>query len=60
MSKLKKLLKEFYQDEAGIGVVEIILIVVVLIGLVIIFRTNIEVLVNKIFKTINTKTDLIG
>lgn len=60
MGKFKKIIKEFYQDEAGIGVVEIILIVVVLIGLVIIFRTNIEALVNKIFKTINTKTDLIG
>lgn len=53
------IVKEFLYEEDGIGVVEIILIVVVLIGLVIIFRTNIEALVNKIFTTINKKTDLI-
>lgn len=38
------------------GVVEVILIIVVLIGLVIIFQTQIEKIVNNIFKTITTKT----
>jgi len=53
-------IKEFLHEEDGIGVVEIILILVILIGLVIIFRNNIEALVQKIFTTIDTKTNLIN
>ena len=44
------------EDETGMGVVEVILIIVVLIGLVIIFQTQIEKIVNNIFKTITSKT----
>lgn len=49
-------MKRFIQDETGMGVVEVILIIVVLIGLVIIFQTQIEKIVNNIFKTITSKT----
>ena len=38
------------------GVVEVILIIVVLIGLVIIFQTQIKKVVDSIFKTITSKT----
>ena len=48
-------MKEFIRDESGMGVVEVILIIVVLIGLVIIFQTQIEKVVNSIFKTITSK-----
>lgn len=48
-------LKRFYEEEAGVGVVEIILILVVLIGLVLIFKTQLTSLVNKIFSNINSK-----
>ena len=41
-------------SEAGMGVVEVILIIVVLIGLVIIFQTNIKGVVSTIFSTIET------
>lgn len=44
--------KEFLVEEDGVGVVEVILILVVLIGLVIIFKQQITDLVNDIFKTI--------
>ena len=37
MKKLRKILNEFWKEEEAVGVVEIILILVVLIGLVIIF-----------------------
>ncbi len=40
------------KDESGIGVVEIILILVVLIALVLIFKEQIKKLVDNIFKTI--------
>lgn len=48
-------LKEFIQNEEGMGTVEMILIIVVLIGLVIIFKDKITALVNKLFDTINTR-----
>jgi len=38
-----------WADESGMGVVEVILIIVVLIGLVIIFKTRITGVVNDIF-----------
>ena len=39
-------------SEDGMGVVEVILIIVVLIGLVIIFQTNIKSVVSTLFSTI--------
>lgn len=50
-----KVLKQFLKEEDGIGVVEVILILVVLIGLVIIFRTQLTSIVNTIFSKINSK-----
>jgi len=57
MDKIKNCIKEFMKEEDGIGVVEIILIIVVLIGLVIIFRDSIESLVKGIFNNITGKTE---
>lgn len=45
--------KELMKDESGMGTVEVILIIVVLIGLVIVFKKEIDGLVTEIFKTIN-------
>ena len=50
-----KMLKRFFMEEDAIGTVEMILILVVLIGLVLIFKEQLTNLVNKIFKTINSK-----
>ncbi len=49
--------RDLMSDEEGMGTVEIILIIVVLIGLVIIFRTQIQEVVNNIFKKITDRTD---
>ena len=46
-------IKDFLMEEDGGGVVEVILILVVLFGLVLIFKKQITELVNSIFKTIN-------
>ncbi|MCI8448266.1 MAG: holin, BlyA family protein [Eubacterium sp.] len=43
---------EFLDEEDGIGVVELILILVVLIGLVLIFKDSLRKLVKEIFDTI--------
>ena len=49
-------LKNFITDNDGIGVIEVVLILVVLIGLVIIFKEQIGKLLNNIFKEINSQS----
>ena len=51
-----KLWKDFLNDEAGIGVVEMILILVVLSGLVLIFKSQLTALVNDIFSRITSQS----
>ena len=46
--------REFLTEEDGMGTVEIILIIVVLVGLVIIFKEQITKIVNSIFKKISS------
>ena len=49
-------LMEFMKQEDGVGVIEVVLILVVLIGLVIIFKGQITSLLNDIFKQINSSS----
>ena len=44
--------RDCLEDESGAGVVELILIIVVLVGLVLIFKDQITDLVNDLFDTI--------
>ena len=43
------LFRRFMEDESGIGVVELILVLVVLIGLVVIFRDQLTGIINSVF-----------
>lgn len=45
-------IKSFLREEDGIGVVELILILVVLVGLAIIFKSQFTTLVNSLFESI--------
>lgn len=45
--------KRFWQDEEGIGVVEIILILVILVALVVIFKDQITNIISTAFSEIN-------
>ncbi len=58
-SKLIGMRTFLVQKNEGMGTVEIILIIVVLIGLVIIFKDQITELVNDIFKKITKQTNKI-
>lgn len=51
--------KDFVREEEGMGTVEIILIIVVLVGLVIIFQKEITDVVESIFKKITNQTNKI-
>ena len=52
---LKNKIRDFWNEEDGIGTVEMILILVVLIGIVLIFKDNLNDLVESLFKTINSQ-----
>ena len=56
----KKDLRDLIYEEDGIGVVEIILILVVLIMLVVIFREQITSIVSSAFSNINSDSDTIN
>ena len=47
---------EFLKAEDGVGVIEVVLILVVLIGLVIIFKKQINQLLNNIFSEISKQS----
>ena len=51
--------KKFWNEEDGMGVVEIVLITVVLIGLVIIFKSQITSLVNKLLSKMTSQANKI-
>ena len=57
--KVKEIMSEiigFFRQEEGVGVIEVVLILVVLIGLVIIFKGQINSLLQDIFKQINSQS----
>ncbi len=54
MTKIINGIKNFLREEDAIGTVEMILILVVLIGLVVIFRDQLTTLINGIFTRITT------
>lgn len=55
MGQLKKL-RQFIREEDGMGTVEVILIIVVLVGLVIIFKDQITRIINDLFSKITKQT----
>lgn len=59
MNRKLKNLQDFFLEEEGMGTVEIILIIVVLIGLVIIFKKQLKELVTKVFKKITEDSNTI-
>ena len=48
-----KLLKRFWMEEDGIGVVEIVLILVILVALIVIFKDKITTIISNAFSQID-------
>lgn len=59
MDKMKNIVQNFLREEDAVGVVEIILILVVLIGLVIIFKEQLTDLVKNILSKITKQSNSI-
>ncbi len=53
---LKTQFMDFMREEDGVGVIEIVLILVVLIGLVIIFKSKINALLKATFEEIDKQS----
>ena len=53
-------LKAFWNEEEGVGIIEIILILVILIMLIVIFREKIQEIVKKAFSNISSDADKIN
>ena len=56
LMELKKLAKNFIEEEDAVGVVEIILILLVLIGLVILFKEQLTDLVKNILSKVTKQS----
>ena len=56
---MRETARDFWMDETGMGTVEIILIIVVLIGLVIILKKQLNDLVKKVFQKISSDSNSI-
>ena len=54
--EIKRELRSFLAEEDGVGGIEVVLILVVLIGLVIIFKKQITTLLENVFKEINKQS----
>lgn len=51
--KEQKQKRSFWKDNRGVGVIEIVLILVILIGLVLVFKDQITAIVNNAFTAIS-------
>lgn len=71
MNRLFRMIKEAFlafkerlymlvSEEDGMGTVEVVLIIVVLVGLVLIFKSQIGEIVSGIFETIQSNVELVG
>lgn len=56
-NRISGFFEDFNNDDRGIGVVEVVLILVVLIGLVVIFRDQLTTIINGIFTRITNDTN---
>lgn len=59
MARVRSLVKSFLVEDDAVGVVEIILILVVLIGLVIIFKEQLQSLVTSLLSKITKQSNSI-
>lgn len=53
--KILKKIKNFWDDESGMGVVEVVLIIIVLVGLVKLFKKQITSLVNMLLSKMSSQ-----
>ena len=53
--KILKKIKNFWYEDSGMGVVEVVLIIIVLVGLVMLFKKQITSLVNMLLSKMSSQ-----
>jgi uncharacterized alkaline shock family protein YloU len=56
-SIIKGKIKKLVNEETGMGVIEIVLIILVLVGLALVFKNQISTVANSIYSSIKTQVD---
>ncbi|MGN0318774.1 MAG: Flp1 family type IVb pilin [Lachnospira sp.] len=59
VKRFKHCVKEFMYEEDGMGVVEIVLIIIVLVGLVVLFKSQITTMVNSLLSKMSSQASKI-
>ncbi len=59
INNIKREAKKFWNDEDGMGVVEVVLITIVLVGLVVLFKKQITDLVNSVLSKMTNQANKI-
>ena len=59
MNNIKREAKKFWNDEDGMGVVEVVLITIVLVGLVVLFKKQITDLVDSVLSKMTNQANKI-
>ncbi|MBO2943713.1 hypothetical protein JJQ72_06945 [Paenibacillus sp. F411] len=57
LSTIMNPVRRFWKDEEGLGTLEVILIIVVILVIALIFKEQITILVNNLFDNVNEKTE---
>lgn len=55
--KLTDKIKEIIKDESGMGVIEIVLIILVLVGLALVFKNQISAVANGVYDSIKEQVN---
>jgi len=53
----KLMIAEFKENNSGMGVIEVVLITLVLVGLVVVFRSNITSILDTVFNKLTAKVN---
>lgn len=56
---IKRGIKRLWEEEDGMGVVEVVLIIIVLVGLVVLFKNQITTMVNTLLTKMTSQTSKI-
>ena len=57
IKKIKNRVMQVLKDDSGMGVIEIVLIILVLVGLAFIFKSQITGVADSVYKSINTQVN---
>lgn len=55
--KVKEKIKKFFEEERGMGVIEIVLIILVLVGLAFVFKNQISGVANGVYSSIREQVN---